>query len=100
MAEHPSEGIDGRERGVRVRTIVIAALSAFSSLVLLVPQAHAAGQACYSVQVAVNGEDVVNHKRAIRRAIAARDVRLADEVDARIDARSHPAGQIAHPEIE
>ncbi|MEA2433581.1 MAG: hypothetical protein QOG54_1038 [Actinomycetota bacterium] len=45
---------------MKLRAAVIAAATAVSSLALLVPQAHASGSACYSVQVTVNGGDVVN----------------------------------------
>jgi hypothetical protein len=45
---------------LKLRATIIAVLAALSSLALLVPHAHASGQACYSVHVAANGSDVVN----------------------------------------
>jgi hypothetical protein len=45
---------------MKVRAMVVTALTALGSLALLAPQAHAAGEVCYSVQVTVNGSDAVN----------------------------------------
>jgi hypothetical protein len=45
---------------MKLRAAVVAGMTALSSLALLVPQAHASGSVCYSVQVTVNGEDAVN----------------------------------------
>jgi hypothetical protein len=45
---------------MKVRAVIVAVIAALSSVALLIPQAHAAGQACYSVHVVANGSDVVN----------------------------------------
>jgi hypothetical protein len=47
------------EGGLKIRALVVAAVAALSSLVV-VPAASAAGEACYSVSLTVNGEAVVN----------------------------------------
>ena len=40
--------------------MVVTALTALGSLALLAPQAHAAGEVCYDVQVNVQGQAVVS----------------------------------------
>lgn len=44
---------------MKVRALVVAAVAALSSLVV-VPAASAGGSACYDVSVTVNGDSVVN----------------------------------------
>jgi hypothetical protein len=47
------------EGGLKIRASVVAVVAALSSLIV-VPAASAAGEACYSVSVVVNGDAVVN----------------------------------------
>ena len=50
---------------MRTRIAVVAALSALGGLVALVPQAHAAGSACASATVIVNGDTVVDEAHCV-----------------------------------
>ena len=53
-------GQDPEEGQLRIRTSIAAVVAVVSSLGLLAPAANAAGSACASVYVAVNGGEVVN----------------------------------------
>ena len=50
---------------MRARIAVVAALSAVTGLVALVSPAHAAGSACVSATVIVNGDAVVDETHCV-----------------------------------
>lgn len=52
--------LSGRRGNLKIRTLIASAVIGVSSLALIVPSAHASGSVCYSAQVTVNGDDVVN----------------------------------------
>ena len=51
---------DRKEGNVKIRVMLVTALTALGSLALFAPQAHASGEVCYDVQVNVQGSSVVS----------------------------------------